>query len=184
MMKGQETPMTRVRNVDPWLHLALVGDALAQDGQPHALFAALDRAMGATLGHRLFTVLRYHPDAQESERRYTSQGAAYPVGGRKAVRLTPSTARVFGERRPYIGRTAADIRACFPDAELIFSLGCESVLNLPVVFDGRVLGTVNLLHGAGWYDEADVPLGLLFAALAVPGFLAAAQGSPSLAQAP
>ena len=163
--------MARVRNVDPWPHLALVAQALGQAGQPRELFAALDRAMGATLGHRLFTVLRYHPDAQESERLYTSQGAAYPVGGRKAVRPTPSTARVLGERRPYIGRTAADIRASFGDAELILSLGCESVLNLPVVFDGRVLGTVNLLHEAGWYDESDAPVGLLFAALAIPAYL-------------
>ena len=174
--------MTRARDVDPRPHLALVAEALTCGDQPRALFAALDRAMGATLGHRLFTVLRYHPDAQESERLYTSQGAAYPVGGRKAVRPTPSTARVFGERRPYIGRTAADIRACFPDAELIFSLGCESVLNLPVVFDGRVLGTINLLHEASWYDEADVPLGFLFAALAVPGFLRAAHVSSAPAR--
>ena len=46
------------------------------------------------------------------------------------------------------------------------------------MFDGRVFGTVNLLHETGWYDEADVPLGLLFAALAVPGFLAAASAPP------
>ena len=163
--------MTRARDIDPWPHIALVAQALGQAGQPHGLFAALDRATGATLGHRLFTVLRYHPDTQESERLYTNQGTAYPVGGRKAVRPTPVTARIFGERRPYIGRTAADIRASFGDADLILSLGCESVLNLPVVFDGRVLGTVNLLHAAGWYDEGDLPLGLTFAALAVPGYL-------------
>jgi hypothetical protein len=176
--------MTRVRDVDPWPHIALVRKALARAGQPTALFEALDRALGATLGHRLFTVLRYHPDVQESERLYTSQGAAYPVGGRKAVRPTPWTARVLGERRPYIGRTAADIRAAFPDAELILSLGCESVLNLPVVFDGRVLGTVNLLHEAGWYGEADLPLGLLFAALAVPGFLVGTGAAPGASPAP
>ena len=173
MREERQSPMTRVHDIDPTPHLANVAEALTREGQPRGLFAALDRAMGATLGHRLFTVLRYHADAQESERLYTNQGASYPVGGRKAVRPTPSTARVFGERRPYIGRTAADIRACFADTELILSLGCESVLNLPVVFDGRVLGTVNLLHQAGWYDEADVPVGLCFAALAVPGFLAA-----------
>ena len=168
--------MTRMRDVDPAPHLALVADAGAREGQPRALFQALDRALAATLGHRLFTVLRYHPDTQETERLYTSQGAAYPVGGRKTVRPTPWTARVYGERRPYIGRTAADIRASFPDAELILSLGCESVLNLPVVFDGRVLGTMNLLHEAGWYDEGDARLGLLFAALAVPGYLSVARG--------
>src|SRR5262245_18296363 len=165
--------MARTRAVDPSPHLVRVAEALAQPGQPRALFEALDRAMAGALEHRLFTVLRYHADVQESARVYTSQDAAYPVGGRKAVRPTPWTARVFSELRPYIGQTAADIRASFPDSALILSLGCESVLNLPVVFDGRVLGTVNLLHGAGWYEEDDLPLGLTFAALAVPGFLAA-----------
>jgi hypothetical protein len=45
-----------------------------------------------------------------------------------------------------------------------------------VLFDGRVLGTINLLHSAGWYDESDLPLALTFAALAVPGYLAVAAG--------
>jgi hypothetical protein len=171
--------VARARSIDPGPHLAVVAEALTHSGQPQALFAALDRAMGATLGHRLFTVLRYHPEAQESERLYTSRGAAYPVGGRKTIRPTPATARLFGERRPYIGRTAADIRASFADADLILSLGCESVLNLPVVFDGRILGTVNLLHQAGWYDEDDVPLGLTFAALAVPGYLSGTAAAAS-----
>lgn len=157
--------MTRTRSADPLPHLASVAAALGRPGQPGPLFEALERAVGATVGHRLFTILRYHPDANESERVYSNQPATYPIGGRKAVRETPSTACVFGQRRPYIGRTADDIRACFADHALILSLGCESVLNLPVVFDGRVLGTVNLLHEAGWYDERDVPLGLAFAAL-------------------
>src|SRR5215831_7837029 len=49
MMEGRQTPMARVRDVDPRPHLALVTQALTQDGQPRALFAALDRAMEATL---------------------------------------------------------------------------------------------------------------------------------------
>lgn len=162
--------MTRA-SVDPLPHLEAVASALAEAGQPAPFFQALERAMAAILGHRLFTLLRYHAAAQESERIYTSQPAAYPVGGRKPVRPTPSTARVFGERQAYIGRTAADIRAAFADHALIFSLGCESVLNLPVLFDNQVLGTVNLLHEAHWYAEADVPVGLTFAALAVPAYL-------------
>ena len=35
----------------------------------------------------------------------------------------------------------------------------------------NALGTVNLLHEAGWYDERDVPVAMAFAALAVPGYL-------------
>lgn len=60
----------------------------------------------------------------------------------------------------------------FHDHELIASLGCESILNLPVCHKGLVIGTLNLLHGAGWYDAGDIPLGQVFAALAAPAFLA------------
>jgi hypothetical protein len=52
-----------------------------------------------------------------------------------------------------------------------------SVLNLPVVWDGRSFGTINLLHEEGWYDEGDTGLGLLLAALAVPAYLALERGS-------
>lgn len=157
--------------VDPLSHLVAVAAALRAPGQPEAAFRALDAAMGATLGHRLFTCLLHHPGARESERRYTNQPGAYPVGGRKPVEPTPWTRRLFDERRPYIGYTADDIRAVFFDHQLIASLGCASVLNLPVVHDGRTLGVINLLHEARWYGEGDVALGQVFAALAAPAFL-------------
>jgi len=159
-----------LRRPDPLPHLCAVATAAAGGGQPEATFRALDREMAAALGHKLFTVLLRHPG--ESERRYTNQPAAYPVGGRKPIAPSAWTTQLFERREPYIGRTAADIRAVFFDHELIASLGCASVLNLPVSWDGRVLGTINQLHEAGWYDEADVPVGLAFAALAIPAYLA------------
>jgi len=163
--------MSRAPRTDALPHLQAVAAALTQPGQPAPLWAALDRALGAVIGHRLFTVLRYHPDSRESERCYTNQPAAYPVGGRKPFNETAWSRRLFGERRPYIGYTADDIRTVFFDHALIASLGCDSVLNIPVAHDGRVLGTLNLLHEARWYDEADAAPGLLFAALAAPGYL-------------
>jgi len=144
---------------------------MREAGQPETGLRALDLGMAAVIGHKLFTVLLNHPRAQESERRYTNQPAAYPVGGRKPVSPTPWTERLFVARQPYIGKTAEDIRSVFFDHELILSLGCASVLNVPVVWDGRTLGTINLLHEAGWYDEVDVPVGQLFAALAIPALL-------------
>ncbi|HZS85070.1 MAG TPA: GAF domain-containing protein [Stellaceae bacterium] len=156
-------------------HLEAVAAALAAPGGPNAVFAALDRAMAATLGHKLFTILLRHPATGESERFYTNRPDAYPVGGRKPLNPTFWSRLVFEERRPYIGRDAAAIRAVFFDHALIHSLGCDAVLNLPVVHGGEVLGTVNLLHEAGWYDEGDLPLGLLFAALAIPAYLALAR---------
>jgi hypothetical protein len=164
--------------VDPLPHLGDLAAAVRGGGQPAACFAALDRATAATLGHRLFTVLLFHASTGESERLYTSQPAAYPVGGRKPLNPTPWSQQVLREHRPYLGRTAADIRAVFFDHALIASLGCASVLNVPVVWEGRILGTVNLLHEEDWYDEGDLPLGQVFAALGVPAFLRAAGVTP------
>jgi len=164
--------MSRQLRVDPLLHLQDVARSMAEAEQPEPSFRALDRAMGRVIGHKLFTILLHHPRARESERRYTNQPAAYPVGGRKAVTASAWTERLFAERRPYIRKTADDIREVFFDHEIILSLGCASVLNVPVVWDGRTLGTINLLHEAGWYDEADVSIAQCFAALAVPTLLA------------
>jgi hypothetical protein len=159
---------------DPLPHLQMVATTLAAPGQPETTFRALDVALDAVLGHKLFTVLLHHEATRESERLYTNQPAAYPVGGRKPLRDTAWGRRVIGERRVFIGRTVADIQEHFPDHALIASLGCAAVLNLPVVWNDRLLGTVNLLHEEGWYDDADVPIGLAFAALAVPACLLAA----------
>jgi len=59
----------------------------------------------------------------------------------------------------------------FFDHELIASLGCGSILNLPVATGGRILGTLNVLHEEHWYDDGDVGIGQVFAALAVPAYL-------------
>ena len=151
--------------------LLAVARAMRSPASPEAALTALDAAMGATIGHKLFTCLLHHPAARESERRYTNQPAAYPVGGRKPVPDSAWARRLFVEREPYIGYTADDIREVFFDHVLIASLGCASVLNVPVVHDGRTLGVLNLLHEARWYDEADAPLAPVFAALAAPAFL-------------
>ncbi|HUO64422.1 MAG TPA: GAF domain-containing protein [Terriglobales bacterium] len=168
--------MSRQPRVDSLPHLEAVARALMEAGQPAPAFRALERAMGAVIGHKLFTVLAHYPKARESERRYTNQPAAYPVGGRKPVTASAWTERLFVEQRPYIGTSAEDIREVFFDHELILSLGCASVLNVPVAWNGRTLGTINLLHEAGWYDEADVPVAQTFAALAAPALLELTRG--------
>ena len=160
--------MTRA---DPAPHLAAVVAASRKPGQPGAVFTALDAAMGATIGHKLFTILVVDEAAQHSQRYYTNMPEAYPVGGRKPINPTHWFEKVLGQGIPYIGYNYADITDVFFDHELIRSLGCESVLNVPVRWNGRSLGTINLLHEAGWYGEADVALAQHFAALAVPGVM-------------
>ena len=163
--------MSHARRVDPRPHLDAVAAVATLPGQPQALLGALDAALGAVLGHKLFTLMRYHERTGESERIYTTHPREYPVGGRKPLNPTAWTEQVLRRQQPYLGRTLADVQAVFFDHALIASLGCGSVLNVPVIWDGRVLGTINLLHEANWYEESDAPIGLLFAALAIPAYL-------------
>lgn len=150
-------------------------DAHADTDQPHATFRAVDRALAEAPGHILFTILVHHPGLRQSERFYTNMPDAYPVGGRKPVTDSAWMQRVIHGGQPYIGRTAADIAEVFYDHALIASLGCDSVLNMPVRWAGQTLGTLNLLHRAGHYHEAHLAHVRLAAHLTLPALLGIAR---------
>ncbi|MBR0858801.1 GAF domain-containing protein [Bradyrhizobium liaoningense] len=151
--------------------LCTVAAAQGRVEQPDALFAALDDALQAVIGHKLFTILTYDGDSGEAARVYSNLPGPYPTGGRKRLAPGPWTEAVLDRGEAYIGRNRDDLRDVFSDHELIASLGCESVLNMPVRWRGRTLGSLNLLHEAGWYGEDDVAACLPFAQLALPALL-------------
>ena len=165
--------MRTKRHADPLL--CAVAAAQSRADQPDALFTALDAALTSAIGHKLFTILTYDGDTGAAERIYSNLPGPYPAGGRKY--LTPGlwTETVLDRGEAYIGRTQDDLRTVFSDHELIASLGCASVLNMPVRWRGRTLGSLNLLHEACWYGEDDVAACLPFAQLALPALLAPAQ---------
>jgi GAF domain-containing protein len=127
--------------------------------------------MGRDIGHRLFTIMRHDAAGGRNTRIHSSHPLEYPTGGAKPVRPTAWTQQLLVEGRPFIGADAAAIRATFPDHATILALGCESVLNLPVLWNGRVLGTVNLLHRAHHYVPHHAEIGMALAAWAAPALL-------------
>src|ERR1700704_3057703 len=100
------------------------------------------------------------------------------VGGHKPVTESDWHKRVIGERRAWVGYNYDDVKWAFFDHELIRSLGCESAINVPVVYAGRVLGTMNLLDAAGHYRETDPVRIEPFAALLIGPFLDAIAADP------
>ena len=84
---------------------------------------------------------------------------------------TPFAEAVLKARKPFVGRTKADIEWAFFDYELIFSLGLGSVINCLVIHDGKLLGTMNLLHEEHYYREKDLETAAPLTALLVPGLL-------------
>jgi hypothetical protein len=145
--------------------------AHADPDQPAATFRTIDAVLAETPGHILFTILVHHPSLKQSERFYSNQPQAYPVGGRKPVTDSLWMQQVIHNGRPYIGRTRQDIATHFFDHGLIHALGCDSILNMPVRWRGETMGTLNLCHRTGHYDESHLPAVRLIAHLALPALL-------------
>ncbi|MBR0836898.1 GAF domain-containing protein [Bradyrhizobium manausense] len=165
---------------DPKAHLAAIDDvarAGAEQGQPGILLARLDMALAQTIGHKLFTVLVLNEDVGQNQRYYSNQPGAYPVGGSKPIdRSSVFYKEIVLTGKPRICYDYEDTKRAFFDHELIRSLGCESAVNYPVRWNGKTIGTLNLLHQAGWYNEKNVAAIGAFAALSAPALLDIARG--------
>ncbi|MET8854304.1 GAF domain-containing protein [Amycolatopsis sp. NPDC004625] len=131
--------------------------------------STVEERVRAELGVRLFTVLAWIPERRALRRVHSSHPAQYPVGGEKTVEVAAGwLERCITAREPYFGPDKAAVRAIFADHELIESLGCGSIINVPVVDGGRTLGVLNILDAEGAYDEDSVRKAGLLAPLAVP----------------
>ena len=60
------------------------------------------------------------------------------------------------------------IRASFDDHAVMTGLGLGSILNIPIAYEGRCIGTMNMTHVSGWYTPEHEQYGLL-----IGSFLAA-----------
>ncbi|MCI2394808.1 GAF domain-containing protein [Aliiroseovarius sediminis] len=113
--------------------------------------AALHKLANALIDARLFTVMTVDMDTELASRSYTSDPENYPTSGTKPIERNPWFDQVHDDHRMFVANTLDDIDAVFPDAELIGSLGCGAVINLPVVHKGELIATVNMLDAAGTY---------------------------------
>ena len=152
---------------DCWNELQSSAIALTKSGQPGAIYKAVHRSLNKLIGAKLFTILRVLPD-ESVERVYTSHPKAYPLAGRKPKNVTPWYEQVIVKQRHYFGPEYKHVKAVFYDHELIRSLGCESVINVLAIHDGKIVGTVNLLHEARWFTRKDLKIAEAFAALLIP----------------
>jgi hypothetical protein len=153
--------------------LGALAARFAVEPQPSLLYAAVDALVQEVIGHRLFTLMRVHEATDEVERVYSSNTTAYPIGGRKVKRGTPWSRAVLDRGEVFVARTPAEVRAAFADHELIASLGIGAIMNVPIAWAGRRLGTLNISHEAGWFTAKDEMTGRIIAPFLVPSLLAA-----------
>ena len=117
------------------------------------VFSLLEKAFQEIIGHKLFTILKYDHNKFMLERMFTNKPIEYPTKGMKKLKKSLWQKCVFEDGNIYIGYNSEDIKNSFPDYELIFKLECKSVMNIPIVNDNFIKGSINILHKENWYNQ-------------------------------
>ena len=125
--------------------------AIAETGTPQQIFAALETWVQQDVGAVISSASVFDLAAGKSRRITTNQPDIYPVSGLKDIIQNAWTAQVLDRRKSFVANTLDEIATVFPDHPIIGSLGCGSVINMPVFLGGRFMGTVNILHQPGYY---------------------------------
>ena len=144
--------------IDHTAALAAFDCAIATEKGPGAAYAALEKLTQSVVGVKLFTVMEANMAAGISSRSYSSDPESYPVSGSKPINRTRWFDTVHVDRQAFVANTIADIATVFPDHEQIWSLGCGSVVNLPIFIADEFMGTMNILHEEHFYTPERVKL--------------------------
>ena len=144
--------------IDHTAALAAFDRAIATQKGPAAAYAALEKLTQAVVGAKLFTVMEANMAAGISSRSYSSDPESYPVSGSKPIHRNRWFDIVHIERQAFVANTIADIATVFPDHEQIWSLGCGSVVNLPIFIADEFMGSMNILHEEHYYTPERVKL--------------------------
>lgn len=135
--------------------------------QSSASFDDVQNICSKLFGFKLFTVLKNLPETGEIQRIYSSNPTDYPPGGRKPMGPTPWGKVVLEDGLSWLGNGRQDIIWAFPDAELIFSLGCESCACAPIIKNGITIAVLSLSDVVDHYDHEDLKIMSYLASLLV-----------------
>ena len=151
------------------------GDALARaDARVAGMFAPIADHLVAAHGFGLVTITRRDVRDGSYLRLYSSMPDAYEASGRKPPTGGDWSRLVIDERRTFVARSYEEMALAIEDHEKIRDLGLESIVNVPIVVSGEVLGTLNCLAGPGRLTEEMVAACEAMRALAALALMLAA----------
>jgi len=136
---------------DVALFAALADAVAAPLDQPRAAFDALRRAANELVGAKLFTVLGFDHDRQVMRRLYSTETRIYPEHAEDPITDTIWERTLIGDRKPLVLNSPEAMATLLPNVPELTALGCEAMLNLPVVVAGRSVGALNMLEASGHY---------------------------------
>lgn len=126
-----------------------------KDKSANHFFSTLNSELAEAYSIRLFTLTLIDHQAQLAKRIYSSAPAQYPIGGYKQIEANSWSSQVLELGEPFIGNTEKALAEVFFDHQLIASMGLGAVINWPVIVEGKVIGTVNILSSENAYLDCD-----------------------------
>jgi hypothetical protein len=147
--------------------VAPVKAAVAEGMPAHAVFARLHEALIKVIAFKVLTVLKLDPITLRSVRLYSSE-QSYPVGGVKQHVRSGWSEAILDRCTIFVAQDLAALRATFPDSAAIEETGCGSIIAAPIIHEHAIVGTMNLWHREGYYDNAKGLLAIPFANAIAP----------------
>jgi len=138
---------------------------LAEAG-PRATLELLDLEIETVLGHSYITVSVREKD-NLVRRIYSAEPGIYPEGQLKDLVRNERTRRLLHEGVPYLANSWEELSVQYVDPEVLAENGVTSLANIPLRFDGEVIGVLNIADTGGPRPE-----GFLVSAQAFGDFLA------------
>ena len=131
----------------------------------------LDKTIKNNIGHRLFTLTVVDHSIKYVERVYSNNTKIYPLLGTKPIPKNSWTNKVINNKKYFFGESKNQIKKLFFDYKKIFSLKCGSIINIPIINDQKILGTLNILHKERFYTKKSVKMIQPYAHLLSPYFI-------------
>ncbi|WP_417447258.1 GAF domain-containing protein [Kangiella sp.] len=123
-----------------------------------AIYKKLHDEMQNKVAIKLFTIMVLDPIEVTAKRAFTSHPTEYPTSGSKPTLVNRWSAQVIDNKTTFIANTTEEFADVFGDWKLINQLGCSSAVNIPVLKNGIVIGTVNVLDIENYFTKERVEL--------------------------
>ncbi len=124
--------------------------------QPIHLFGELEKIAHVNLDVKLFSIMTIDFARDEARRIYTSSPEVYPLSGTKPIPENNWADIVIRRKQLFVANDYPTLVKTFPDHEIIKSLGCEAIINVPIIMGGEIHGTLNILGPRGAYPPDSI----------------------------
>ena len=129
----------------------LVDSLSKENTHTQDVFSKFYESANKIVGIKLFTLTTF-----DIQRVYSNMPIEYPISGIKPIEKSIWTEIVLDSHKSFVANNIDDIAKVFSDFKLIQSLGCESVCNMPIIVDGKLLGTVNCCDEINYFSAKKI----------------------------